>query len=265
MFPLSIQRILKIFGLTLAVPLSLVLTLTALLDLPTAQAQHHMPLMPGAALAGRSSPAGRPSPLTPTDPAAPSGMVDVSISSFTFNPAVITVTAGATVRWTNADPVTHTTTSDIGSLDPWNSGQLGPGGIFTKTFATPGTYSYHCAIHPSMLGTIVVIQEPSLTVTLAGPLIGVHAAAYSFVATVDPISAALPITFSWEATNQLPVTHVNTAVSDTQVFSWAVSLLGAQWITVTARNAAGSALDTHLILIDPSAVYLPIIMSSIGP
>ena len=36
------------------------------------------------------------------------------------------------------------------------SGVLNPGNTYAFTFNTPGTYSYHCAIHPQMRGTIIV-------------------------------------------------------------------------------------------------------------
>ena len=174
---------------------------------------------------------------------------DVTIVDFAFTPQVITITAGASVRWTNTGSFIHTATSDTAV---WDSGDLASSGTFTQTFTVPGGYAYHCTYHLSMQGTIVVL-EPALplSVALAGPHAGTHDVAYAFTATVDPITTSLPITFSWEATNQPPITHVSVAVSDTQVFSWTASLTGAQWITVTASNAAGSALDTHLIIIDP--------------
>ena len=33
---------------------------------------------------------------------------------------------------------------------------LGSGATYTVKFTAPGTYNYHCAIHPNMVGTIVV-------------------------------------------------------------------------------------------------------------
>jgi plastocyanin len=77
----------------------------------------------------------------------------VMIQNYSFMPATLTVPIGTTVTWTNMDGVVHTTTSDSGA---WNSGPLNPGASFQHMFATPGTFTYHCMIHPFMHGTIVV-------------------------------------------------------------------------------------------------------------
>ncbi len=83
--------------------------------------------------------------------AIPAGQV--SIQSFSFGPQTLTIPAGTTVTWTNSDSVTHTVTAMDGSFD---SGNLTPGQSFSFTFTTPGTYSYHCSIHPFMRGQVVV-------------------------------------------------------------------------------------------------------------
>jgi hypothetical protein len=49
--------------------------------------------------------------------------------------------------------VAHTVTADDGS---WGSSTLGQGATYSQVFTSPGTYTYHCAIHPSMKGTVVV-------------------------------------------------------------------------------------------------------------
>jgi plastocyanin len=49
--------------------------------------------------------------------------------------------------------VTHTLTADQGAFD---SNNLSPGNAFSFTFSQAGTYTYHCKIHPSMMGTILV-------------------------------------------------------------------------------------------------------------
>ena len=149
------QHKLKFLGIVFAAPLSLFLTLIAVLDLPPVQAGHHtatLPFMPGDPFATQPVQPSRADPSAPTDGGA------VSIVDFAFSPAVITVTAGTVVTWTNLGSYAHTTTSDVGSLDPWDSGSLSTNGTFTRTFNTPGTYGYHCTIHPTMQGTVVVLS-----------------------------------------------------------------------------------------------------------
>ncbi len=77
----------------------------------------------------------------------------VTIESFLFNPASLTIKAGETVTWTNKDSVAHTITEDKGIFD---SGSVNSGATYSFTFKTAGTFTYHCAIHPSMTGKIIV-------------------------------------------------------------------------------------------------------------
>lgn len=77
----------------------------------------------------------------------------VTIHNFAFGPQIVTVKPGVTVHWTNQDSEAHTVTSDAGAF---NSSVLQPGASFSFTFTKPGTYSYHCSIHPFMTGKVVV-------------------------------------------------------------------------------------------------------------
>ena len=77
----------------------------------------------------------------------------VSIQDFSFSPAQMTVAPGTTVTWTNEGPSPHTTTADDGS---WDSGTLQQGEDFSFTFDKPGTYTYHCSIHPDMTASVKV-------------------------------------------------------------------------------------------------------------
>ncbi len=78
----------------------------------------------------------------------------VSISGFQFSPSSLTVKAGTTVIWTNKDATTHTVTSDNSAFT--SSGNLANNDTYSFMFSTAGSFPYHCAIHPSMKGTIVV-------------------------------------------------------------------------------------------------------------
>jgi plastocyanin len=78
----------------------------------------------------------------------------VNIKSQSFQPSTLSVPAGTTVTWHNQDNAQHTVTSDINGQ--FDSSAIATGKKFTYTFTNPGSYSYHCSIHPGMKGTIVV-------------------------------------------------------------------------------------------------------------
>jgi plastocyanin len=77
----------------------------------------------------------------------------VTIGDRLFVPTTVEVATGGTIKWTNTDSESHTATSADGAFD---SGILAPGGTFSHTFDTAGTYPFFCAIHPEMQGTIEV-------------------------------------------------------------------------------------------------------------
>jgi plastocyanin len=79
---------------------------------------------------------------------------EVVIANFSFSPKTFTVAAGATVTWTNHDNVPHAVTSADNQFR--KSPVLKAGQSFSNTFATAGTYSYFCSIHPRMTGKIIV-------------------------------------------------------------------------------------------------------------
>jgi len=81
-----------------------------------------------------------------------------SSGSFAFSPATLTIKAGTTVIWKNTTAAPHTVTSDNGqSFDSGTSNPIAAQtGTFSFTFTTPGTFAYHCEIHPFMKATIIV-------------------------------------------------------------------------------------------------------------
>ena len=81
--------------------------------------------------------------------------VGVTISGFAFVPRSLPVQVGDTVTWRNADGTAHTATADGGTRDT----KTIPGGTSSLPvlMTAAGTFPYHCAIHPGMTGTIVVL------------------------------------------------------------------------------------------------------------
>jgi plastocyanin len=82
----------------------------------------------------------------------------VCLTSTTFNPVTLTITAGTTVTWQPTGG-SHTVTSDPGSPEAYDLAVGGTTAV-TRQFNTAGTFSYHCIFHGSpgvnMHGTITV-------------------------------------------------------------------------------------------------------------
>jgi plastocyanin len=91
--------------------------------------------------------------VTP-QPAANGKIVDVLIQGFAFNPESVGISPGDTVRWTNKDSATH-----IVKGSTFESGSLAKGDTYEFVFTEPGIYNYICSIHPSMKGTITVVEN----------------------------------------------------------------------------------------------------------
>jgi plastocyanin len=107
-------------------------------------------LLGGALIGAASSPgvlAGEPMVKTAVAPAT------VQMKDLQFQPAILTVTAGTTVIWTNDDSSPHTVTDKARGF---RSAALDSKETFSYTFAKPGEFTYFCTIHPMMVGKIIV-------------------------------------------------------------------------------------------------------------
>ena len=90
---------------------------------------------------------------------APSGEASksekVDIVEFTYQPDPVVVQVGGKVIWQNQDTAPHTATADDGSFD---TGVIEKGKIGSETFKEAGTFTYFCEIHPTMHGTVEVVE-----------------------------------------------------------------------------------------------------------
>lgn len=86
----------------------------------------------------------------------PAGAIVIDIKgqngALSFSPNPATVAAGALVSWHNIDSVTHRVVLDDGRLD---TGDVAAG-RYSQAMALPGAGPYHCTIHPSMVGSMVL-------------------------------------------------------------------------------------------------------------
>lgn len=90
---------------------------------------------------------------------APSGEASksekVEIVEFTYQPDPVVVQVGGKVIWQNEDTAPHTATADDGSFD---TGTIEKGKTGSETFKEAGTFTYFCEIHPTMHGTVEVVE-----------------------------------------------------------------------------------------------------------
>ena len=123
----------------------------------------------GAACSSNSSPA--PSSTTtpattptttPTTPSTPTTGATTTVSivqgaagltNTACAPNPVNIKVGDSINWVNNDSIVHTSTANAGQ---WSSGTMAPGSSFKTTFSTAGSFTYHCAIHPGMVGTVTV-------------------------------------------------------------------------------------------------------------
>jgi uncharacterized protein (TIGR03118 family) len=84
---------------------------------------------------------------------APPAPTPVQIAGFRFTPVTFDIAAGTQVIWTNKDNTAHDVTADD---KQYSSTALQTDDTYSRTFTTPGTYTYHCSIHPFMKATVVV-------------------------------------------------------------------------------------------------------------
>jgi FtsP/CotA-like multicopper oxidase with cupredoxin domain len=76
-----------------------------------------------------------------------------------YDPTSANVKPSTTVTWTNDDTLPHTVTSgnaDTGPSGEFDSGIIMGAGSFTHTFDKAGTFHYYCALHPYMIGQMIV-------------------------------------------------------------------------------------------------------------
>ena len=122
-----------------------------------------------AAACGSSDPAGpgnpQPTPSEPSDIAIVVGASNLTTTAFDPNPKEVALAGGtATVRWVNRDvsgggygggtATAHMIASDDGAFA--SSQTLGANATYAISLTKAGSYGYHCAIHPNMVGTITV-------------------------------------------------------------------------------------------------------------
>ncbi|MEY2431747.1 MAG: hypothetical protein QOC92_1472 [Acidimicrobiaceae bacterium] len=140
----------------------------------------------------------------------------VQIKDFSFSPSSVSIIEGDTVTWTQNGAVGHSVTADDGSFDssplctptPNDDNCLKPGDSFSQTFDTAGTFSYHCRVHASMIGTVVVGAAPTTTTTST-----------TSPSTTTTTTKATTTTSTTASTSSTTTTSSSTTTTTTTLFS----------------------------------------------
>jgi plastocyanin len=77
----------------------------------------------------------------------------VTIDNFSFGPGELNVAVGTTVKFINHDDIPH---SVVENNKAFRSKALDTDDSYSYTFASAGTFSYFCGLHPKMVGKIIV-------------------------------------------------------------------------------------------------------------
>jgi plastocyanin len=123
---------------------------------PATAAATPAPVTGASESAAASSQAGGASSAASCAPATAgaASTVKVSIKNFAFSPEPVTAKVGDVIGWTNNDSAGHTATLDDGTC---TTDTIASGTTQALVFSAPGTYPYHCSIHPTqMKGTITI-------------------------------------------------------------------------------------------------------------
>jgi plastocyanin len=116
--------------------------------------------------------------------AQPVGEREIRIVDERYTPNTITIQAGQSVTFVNADDDEHTATGP-----GFDTGTMLPGDRVTITFDTPGTFDFVCQFHSEMRGTVIV--EPNGS-PVASPV--ASPAALTPIATAASPSAGTAVT-----------------------------------------------------------------------
>ncbi|MGH2541998.1 MAG: plastocyanin/azurin family copper-binding protein, partial [Ardenticatenaceae bacterium] len=97
-----------------------------------------------------------PTSLAPTGGLASQTDATVEVSNFDFTPDFVSIEVGDSVTWNNVQGF-HSVEADDSSFS--SGPPAGAPWTFVHQFDTAGTYTYHCAVHASMTGTVEVTER----------------------------------------------------------------------------------------------------------
>ncbi|MBN2005011.1 MAG: DNRLRE domain-containing protein [Anaerolineae bacterium] len=130
----------------------------------------------------------------------------------------------------------------------WTSGALVNYGVMIKpSGVTTGTADFVTREGANDPQLVIVYGPPpcypASDANISGPSQGITDTAYTFNANITPVTATLPITYTWEADEQAPSSGASADVT----YTW--NTPGWKTITVTVANCESSVVGTHQVSI----------------
>ena len=105
---------------------------------------------------------------------------------------------------------------------------------------------------------------PPTELALTGPHFGQSGIPCTFTAAVTPLTATLPLTYTWVAAGQATIARTVVAYTDTMSYTWPTT--DTYGVTVTVANDGGDITAGHTIVINPEfSIYLPLALRLYPP
>lgn len=161
--------------------------------------------------------------------------------------------ASSTEPWIDVSPVTHTiqVSIDPTGLNPgYYAGvvRLARARISDVPIGPPACIRVEAWVSSEIIG----VQS----VDISGAVRGSLSTTYTFTASTSPLLASQPVTYTWEATGQAPVTRTG-SLTDTISYRWETE--GVKTIQVRASNQGYTTVATHVITVGDVRLYLPLL------
>ena len=140
----------------------------------------------------------------------------------------------------------------------WNV--MGPQVVTVTATNAGNTVTATLVVTPTPINlTSITLTTPALVLPLGSP--------FTFDAGVQPPSATPPITYTWTATNQGPQTEIGTTSPISRTYAW--SVLGPQWVTITAANLGSTVSASLVVTVTPVslasvAINVPVNAAPVG-
>lgn len=153
-----------------------------------------------------------------------------SLATYAWTPSTATVSTGGTVEFKNSTGVAHAVEFTAPPSAPSCPGvpTVGSGSWSgTCTFSQPGTYNFHCTVHPTqMMGTITVTGGPTAPLVTTEPASAVTGTGATLNGKVNPSGQATTYHFEYgqtegygEATTPASAGSGNANVSESAAIS----------------------------------------------